>query len=80
MKLNIVNTSDVPVWQQFGITEERMNEIADHLDVIVNKWLGKKALKAHVFQDIAAICNNIEEYTAALDIHYNYHLEEFGTI
>lgn len=80
MELKIVNTHDVPAWAQFGITEARMQEIADHLDLIVEKWIGKKVLKAQVFQEIAAFCNSLEEYSAALDLHYNYHLEEFGTI
>lgn len=80
MQLNIANSSNLPSWQQLGISESRMNEIADQLDLIVDKWIGKKVLKAQVFQEIAAICNTLEEYTAALDVHYNYHLEEFGSI
>lgn len=63
MELKIVDPTAPSFHQAVGISEERSNELSDAMDVMVRKLSAQPTLvrTCDVFNEIAHMCNNIEE-------------------
>lgn len=72
MELKIVNPDSVNFIKQLGISDERVNELAIAMDKIVRKNQGHLVRTCDMFNEIAALCNTLEEYTYCIVAHTNF--------
>jgi len=73
MQLNITNPTANSFNKAVGISEERSNELAAALDKLVVSYGSGPVRSCDVFNDIAHLCNNIEELVFCTINHCNWH-------
>lgn len=80
MELKIVDPDALLLFENFGITNVRVEEILYFLDSLIDVNLGRGPVRLHVpMNQIAKFCNTLEELVFALDLHSRF-LERNGCV
>lgn len=72
MELQITNRDAPMIHEAFGISEERSNELCDHMDSLAKTPHLKPRKLCETLQDIAAHCNTPEELVFCTITHIDY--------
>lgn len=72
MTITIVNPSALTFNESVGISNERASELSDMLDAMSARLKGQTVRTCYLFEEIAAMCNNLEEVIYCTVNHCNY--------
>lgn len=72
MELKIVNANAEELYEAYGISPERANELGESMNVLMILAQEESWAYAQLQQAIAAICNTNEEFASCITNNYNW--------
>lgn len=72
MELKVYNPTHPLPFTQLGVPRQRVDDLFIVMEPMIERHIEKQTPRSVILQDIARLCDTMEELLAVLDIFYGY--------
>lgn len=80
MELKIVNHTAPSFNEAVGVSEERSNDLSKQMDLLIKSYGHSAVRTCDTFNEIAQMCNSVEELVFCVITHTNYMAVKLGQV